>query len=69
MAFVCKQTAVLVVHIRWPDWLHFYCFFSFELFPPPPPLFIGVKLHMPPPLPVLYYAPPPIPAISNQSLI
>ena len=58
MAFVCKQTIVLVVRINnieqqqwcfnrliaifltlyfttylsWPDWLYFYCFFSFEYF-------------------------------------
>ena len=34
----------------------------------PPPLFIGVKLHMrPPPLP--FCSPPPLPVISDQSLI
>ena len=31
----------------------------------PPPLFVGVKLHVPPPLP---FCSPPLPVISDQSL-
>ena len=33
---------------------------------PPPPLFIGVKLHVPPPS--RFVAPPPLPVISDHSL-
>ena len=32
---------------------------------PPPPLCVGVKLHVPPPLP---FCSPPLPVISDQSL-
>ena len=35
----------------------------------PPPLFVGVKLHVPtPPPPALSFCSPPLPVISDQSL-